>query len=133
MDFREWLILQEMAQMLIRDEKGKPDEVMTVVGPIDSIDFRFEDYPKRTEAEKDYIRLFYTLPPSPFHGRLPGGRGKIDYVAYDGKNLQKSQNPPMGDSIELKEDLNGYSWWDYAECIYKDQVVKKPLKMRWYN
>lgn len=133
MDFNEWLIFREMAQMSIRDEKGKPDEVMTVVGPVDAVDFRFEDYPKNTEAERNYIRLFYGHPMPKFWGKLPTYKGVVDYVIFDGDNLQKSPYPYIGRSIELKEDLDGYTWWDYAECQYKGVIVKQPLKRRLYE
>ena len=67
---------------------------------------------------------------------MPLYHGTIDYIVFDGNYLSKSPKPPIGDYIELKEGLfkspegRMYSWWDFAECLLGNHIVKPSLRQR---
>ena len=125
MDFKEWLI-NEMAHKVIKDEDGKePVDVATVVGPINAIDFRFEDYPKHTQEERNFIMpLLQNQIHSPaFFGKMPKDS---KYAYFNGDYLSISETrPPKG--IELPK-----YWWDYAEAYHGNKTMKAALRRRDY-
>ena len=116
MEFKEWII-KEMAHM------GLGYDVDTVVGPINAIDFRFEDYPKTTQQQKDLIRVLLSVKRPPFYAKLPQSHF---YVIYDGDELLVSvKAPPF---MELPS-----FWWDYAACYLDNEIIKKPLRLRIFD
>lgn len=122
--FKKWLI-KEMAhhslQMGINVQSPSGEGELH----IDSIDFRFEDYPKTTQEEiTKTSRLLRGLP---FFGKLPNSKR---YVIFDGGSLKVTLGLPTITSwyTELPDD-----WWKYAACYDGNDVIKKPLRARVYD
>ena len=130
MDFKEWLLLKEMAHKVIYDSKGKKEIVVqTSVGEITEIDFRFEDYPKTMQNELQLLLplLKDQIQQPPYYGKLPKDS---KYVYYNGDFLTVKDSQPE-DGIELPEnDRFHHSWWDYAEAYKGNKIVKPALKPR---
>lgn len=116
--FKEWLLLKEMAWQTLKSP------VPTEDGMIDSIDLRFEDYPKNTEEERNILRRL--MGREPYYGKFPGGE---KYLVFDGENadidVEPSRNPEY---VELPND-----WWDIAAGYLGNELVKKPRKLRVYD
>ena len=134
MDFKEWFLIREMASKPILDDIGSsPMIVQTSVGPIDGIDFRFEDYPKDTQAEITLITKLTKdqIKSPPYYGKMPedvlGPNNK--YAYYNGDYLTLVSDEPQG--IKLPDhDRFGHNWWWYAEASYDNKVMKKPGRPR---
>jgi hypothetical protein len=116
--FKEWILLREMSAAVLKNP------VPTEEGLVDSIDLRFEDYPKGTEEERNILRRLMSR--EPYFGQFPGGE---KYLVFDGENadidVEPSRNP---DYIELPSD-----WWDIAAGYLGNELVKKPKKLRVYD
>lgn len=123
--FKQWLI-REMSTFSL------PKGMKTANGTIDAIDLRFEDYPKNTEEEKDFVRRLLNPLPPPYFAKFPNSNR---YLVFNGKEYQITLSPPNDEEyIELPARFNnGYSWWDYAAGYNGDKIIKKPLRMRVYD
>ena len=131
--FKEWLIseMSHRAFLMDVDVAGEHGEPIT----IDAIDFRFEDYPKNSEEDRNLIRSLTTdqIHSPPFYGKFPGS---YRFVTCDGDKLEIRLRPPMIGYIELPSKFYGdpnHSWWDYAAGLNGNIIVKKPLRMRTYE
>ena len=124
MRFKEWLI-REMAQVYF----AKPVDLGGIL--FDGIDMRFEDYPRNTEEEKNFLRRVFGLNADPYYGKLPHSS---HYLVYDGHDHKISPSAPSGHYLELPSyglpTGTHYGWWDYAAVTYKNRTVKRPLKSR---
>jgi hypothetical protein len=118
--FKEWLMFKEMAAAPLSQPTPTED------GIIDSIDLRFEDYPKGTEEERNKLRRLMTG--MSFYGRFPGGE---KYLVFDNQTsrYEIDVEPPKDPNfIKLPED-----WWEIAAGYLGNELVKKPRKLRIYD
>ena len=119
-----------MAHKVIYSHDGKePTQIMMDKGLCDAIDFRFEDMPKSTMEERNFITLLLRdqISPPAFYGQFPNSNR---YAYYNGNYLTiKLSKPQQGIELPQKDRL-GHSWFDYAALYNGNEVIKQPLRGR---
>lgn len=130
LEFKKWLI-QEMGHKAIYDKSGKiPIQLTDSSGQIfDAIDFRFEDYPKTTREEKDFITplLRDQINTPPYYGKFPNSPR---YAYYNGNFLTYTlEKPEKGIELPQKDRLK-HHWFDYVELSNGNKIVKDAMHIR---
>jgi hypothetical protein len=130
MNFKKWLI-QEMGHKSIYDKDGK--NIVQLSNPegqfFDAIDFRLEDYPKTTIEERNFIipLLRDQIKPLAFYGKFPNSSR---YAYYNGNFLTYTLKKPEKGTELPQKDRFGHSWFDYAELLRDNTVIKDALHIR---
>ena len=107
----------------------KPIQIKIENGFIDSMDLRFEDYPKSTTSERNFITILLQINAPPFYGKFPNSNR---YIYFNGDYLTIKLSKPKGIKLPQK-DRFGNSWWDYAAAYKGNEIIKQPLKSRIYE